>query len=483
MNRLTQIILYFVVISFLSFSSKSIAREQTHSLLDHVMVSHHHDDLSDIKKQKVLRALVNYSRTDFFFTEKGTPKGMQVDLLSEYEKQINSGIKKEADKVRVQYIPTTFERLIPDLLEGKGDIIANLMTITPEREEKIDFISGKISKIQELLVSHKSVTDIKSLDDLSGRQIYVLRGSSYAEHLRELNEILKEKQLKPIDIVEADAHLNTEDIFELISSGVVKLTVSDGYQAKIWARVLPDMKVYESIAIKSGTHIGWGIRKNSPELQKSLNTFLKKVKKGTYLGNMLFNRYYKKETWIKNPHAKKERNKLLAFIDLFKKYGDQYGFDSLAIAAQAYQESQLDHKKKSHRGAVGIMQLLPSTAADKNVGIPDISSIENNIHAGVKYLAFLRDRYFSDPAINKKNQIAFSWAAYNAGPTKVRKMRNRAKKMGLDENIWFSNVEVAAAKMVGRETVEYVSNIFKYYIAYSLVQNQITKVKNNDKSM
>ncbi|MCU7940639.1 MAG: transporter substrate-binding domain-containing protein [gamma proteobacterium symbiont of Bathyaustriella thionipta] len=420
---------------------------------------------------------MTYSRTNFFFTKKGTPKGLQVDLLTEYEKQINKGIKKESDKINILYIPTTFDRLIPDLLEGKGDIIATLMTITPEREKKIDFISGKAAEVQELLVSHKSITDIKSIDDLSGRQIYVLKGSSYVEHLQELNQILKEKNLKIIDIVEADPHLSTEDILELTNSGVVKLTVADGYIAKIWAKVLPDITIHDSIAIKKGTHVGWGIRKKSPELQKSLNIFLKKAKKGTYLGNMLFKRYFEKDKWIKNPNAKKERNKLLAFIELFKKYSAQYDFDSLAIAAQAYQESRLNHNIKSHRGAVGIMQLLPATAADKNVDIPDISSVENNIHAGVKYLAFLRDRYFTDPAINKRDQMALSWAAYNAGPAKVRKMRALAKKMKLDPNVWFSNVEVAAAKMIGRETVEYVSNILKYYIAYSLVQNQRLEAK------
>ena len=160
---------------------------------------------------------MTYSRTDFFFTENGTPKGMQVDLLAEYEKQLNIGIKKEIEKIHVQYIPTTFDRLIPDLLEGKGDIISSLMTITPEREEKIDFISGRRATIQELVVSHKSIADISSLDDLAGRQIYVLKGSSYVEHLKELNQVLNKKKLKLIDIVEADPILNTEDILELVN--------------------------------------------------------------------------------------------------------------------------------------------------------------------------------------------------------------------------------------------------------------------------
>jgi membrane-bound lytic murein transglycosylase MltF len=296
-----------------------------------------------------------------------------------------------------------------------------------------------------------------------------------------LNRAFKEQNLKPIEILEADAHQLSEDILELINSGVVRITVVDDYKAKIWAKVLPDIQVLDSVAIKRDTNIGWGIRKNNPELKKSLDSFLQKVKKGTLLGNMLFNRYYKKDKWIKNPNAREERSKLLALIDVFKKYGDQYGFDYLAIAAQAYQESQLEQSRRSHRGAIGIMQLLPSTAADKNVGIPDISKAEDNIQAGVKYLAFMRDRYFSDPKISEEDRMAFSWAAYNAGPAKLRKMRNLTKKMGLNPNVWHSNVEVAAGKIVGRETVEYVSNIFKYYIAYRLVHDQRLSSKSDRK--
>jgi len=457
--------------------SSTLLKAQTTSLADQIVQKTYTSDLSELKKIKKIRALVNYSRTNFFFSDNGTPKGLQVDLLRQYEKLLNKGIKKESDKIHIQYIPTTFDRMIPDLLEGKGDIICNFMTITPSRAAKINFMSGKSLNVQERVVSHKSDTDIHSLEDLAGKELYVLRGSSYVEHLKELNKSFKEKNISPIKIVEADSNLTTEDIFELINSGIVKYTVADDFQAKIWAEVLTDIKIIDSFVIEANTHVGWGLRKDNPQLQKSLNQFLKKVKKGSYLGNMLFKRYYENTKWLKNPNIKKERDKFLRFIALFNKYGEQYGFDALALAAQGYQESHLNHKKKGHRGAVGIMQLLPSTAADKNVAIPDISKPENNIHAAAKYLAFLRDRYFSDENITEKNKMAFSLAAYNAGPAKVRKMRALAKKMGLDPDVWYANVEVAAAKLVGRETVHYVRSIFKYYIAYTLVKEQRSLVK------
>jgi membrane-bound lytic murein transglycosylase MltF len=146
-----------------------------------------------------------------------------------------------------------------------------------------------------------------------------------------------------------------------------------------------------------------------------------------------------------------------------------YDFDWLGVAALAYQESRIDQSKRSHAGAVGVMQLLPSTAADRNVGIPNIEKIEDNIHAGVKYIRFIVDRYYAEEPMDRLNKRLFAFASYNAGPAKVARLRREARVMGLDPNVWFRNVEIVAAKRIGRETVQYVSNIYKYYIAYRLI--------------
>jgi len=443
------------------------------TLAEQILARRHVDDLPAIKKRKVLRVLVTYSRTDFFFSSDGKPRGLQVEYLREYEKWLNKGVEREEEKIRVKFIPTSFDRLLTDLLEGRGDVAAAMLTITPERQKSVAFATSAGFRVDELLVVNKQVTDIESLEDLAGRSIYVLAGSSYVEHLHELNRDFEKQGLKPMEIREADSHLLSEDILELVNSGAVDITVVDDYKAELWARVLPAIRVLKEIKVKSGMSIGWAVRPRNPELRKSLNAFAKTVKKGTLMGNMLFKRYYGNTKWIKNPIAHDERSKLRRMIGLFKKYASQYGFEYLKVVAQAYQESGLDQSKRSHRGAVGVMQLLPSTAADPNVAIKDIEELENNVQAGMKYLAFLRDRYFRDPAISREDRVAFSWAAYNAGPGRVRRMRSMAKEMGLDPNVWFSNVELAAGKIVGRETVQYVRNIFTYYVAYTLVRERI----------
>ncbi|MFK5985038.1 MAG: lytic transglycosylase F [Pseudomonadota bacterium] len=463
--------IFIVLFSFLLITSlnKGVIADSSKFVenpIDHIAKT----DLSDFKqmlKRRYIRALMVYSKTDFFL-DNGRAKGIQVELLQQYEKFLNKGIKKEAEKIHILYIPVMFSELIPALVSGKGDIAASLLTITAEREQKVSFATGGKMSISESLIRNKNAKAITKIEELSGKTLYVLRNSSYVEHLQQLNQDFKAKNIAPIKIEQGDKHLLSEDILELVNSGVKEYTVVDNYKAKLWAKVLPDIVVQQDITISEGNKVGWAVRKENKGLQESLANFAQKVKKGTLIGNMLFSRYFKNTRWIKNPNSKKEIEKLKKFLVLFKKYGTMYKFDHLALLAQAYQESGLDNSKKSHRGAVGIMQLLPSTAADKNVNIKDISSVEANIHAGAKYLAFVRKRYYSDPQINTTSQFAFSWAAYNAGPARVRQMRALAKKMGLNENVWFNNVEIAAGKIIGRETVQYVAHIYKYYIAYKL---------------
>ena len=323
-------------------------------------------------------------------------------------------------------------------------------------------------KVNEIVVAHRDVTDVKAIEDLAGREVYVLAGSSYYEHLHAVSESLVDHGASPIRIREADSRLRSEDIMELVNAGVADLTVVDDYRAELWSYLLPNIRLLEDVRLAEDRSVGWVVRKESQKLQQALQKYSTQGRKGTRLGNILFQRYFDSIRWIANPADQAERDKLDRLLPLFRKYGKQYDFDELALAAQAYQESGLNHSRKSLAGAVGIMQLLPSTGADKNVGIPDISDVEHNIHAGAKYLAFLRDRYFSGDEISPFNRLAFSWAAYNVGPARIREIRKEAGNMGLDPDVWFNNVEVAAGKLVGTEPVRYVANIHKYYVAYRM---------------
>jgi membrane-bound lytic murein transglycosylase MltF len=421
------------------------------------------DDLSE--KWKTVRVLVSFNKTNFFEAG-GQIKGLEAELMRQYEKYLRQGALRQGAKINVIFIAQPFKELIPALIDGRGDIAAAGLTITPERQKQVDFTDPYIKNIDEIIVAAQGVTGLEHKTNLSGRKIHVVSGSSYVQHLKELNHQFAQDDLNPIEIVEAGENLESEDLMQMVNAGIFELMVVDNHIAKLWSMVLKNVILREDLKIHSGGNIAWAVRKNNPRLLSNLNTFLREHREGTLLGNMLIKRYYEKTKWIQDPLGKAEKKHLKQLGALFRKYAKMYGFDWLKIAALAYQESRFDQEKKSGRGAVGVMQIKPDTAADSNVNIKDVFKLENNIHAGVKYLAFLRDRYFDDAAIDPNAKVNFTVAAYNAGPARIESLRRKARKMGLDQNKWFFNVEHVARKEIGMETVQYVANLNKYYIAY-----------------
>jgi len=428
-------------------------------------------DFDGMVKRRKIRVLVAYNKLMFFF-DKGRIRGVSYDAFREFENYINKKLKTGSRKIKVIFLPVPRDKLLPWLAEGRGDIASANLTITAERREVIDFSRPAFKNVSEILVSRVNIT-VKNLDDLSGREIHVRPSSSYHEHLLRLNKSFKKKGKPPVKIIAASEYLEDSDLLEMVNAGLIPMIVVDDHKAKFWTQIFTKIKLHPDIVINSGGSIGWAIRKDSPKLKKIVDEFVRKNQKGTLLGNILFKRYLEDNQWARDALGPREQKKFEALVALFQKYSSQYDFDFLKIAALAYQESQLDNSRRSHVGAIGIMQMLPSTAADKNVNIQHIEKLENNIHAGTKYLRFLRDRYFSDPAIDTLNQNLFTFAAYNAGPAKIQQTRTQTRKAGLDPNVWFGNVEVVVAKKVSRETVQYVSNIYKYYIAYRLMHARI----------
>lgn len=418
-----------------------------------------------LQKRRFIRVLVSYNATNFFI-DRGQPRGLEYELLEHYEEYLNRQRPKGSIKIKLVYRVLPFNALLPALLEGRGDIAAAGLTITPERSQKVAFTRPYISNINEIAVTSKKAKDLKTARELSGRSVIVVAGSSYVQHLKRLNKDLSLKGVAPVKIKPADKNLEAEDILQMVNAGIYDLTVVDEHVADLWSKVLNNLVIRKDIVINRGGKIAWAVRKDSPQLLASLNKFVGSHRQGTLIGNILLKRYFENTRWVSNPLAESEVKKLENLRGRFQKYARQYGFDWLKIAALAYQESGLDQNARSPRGAVGIMQILPSTAADAQVGIADITKVDNNIHAGVKYLAFLRDRYFSDPQIKPVDRVDFTVASYNAGPARIIQLRQRAAKEGLDPNRWHQNVEHVSRRVVGRETDQYVANIHMYYIAY-----------------
>ncbi|MBW2063895.1 MAG: transporter substrate-binding domain-containing protein [Deltaproteobacteria bacterium] len=426
------------------------------------------EDLPSMLKRAGILVGTTYSLTNFFFLPNGEKHGFEYSLLKEYEAFLNRKRSRWDIPVVISFLPMPHDKLIPALLGGYCDIVAAGLTITPQRYMLADFTDPYLTGISEVIVTHKSVTGVASFMDLAGKEIYVRRSSSYYSSLVGINGKLKARNLPLIRIKEADETLATESILEMVNAGIVKITVADSHLAELWSKVLPDIEVHKDVKVRKDGSLAWMIRKNNPLLKESLNKFIRAHRKGTFKGNIYFERYFKDTRWIRNPLSKKTRERLARYETWFKKYGRIYGIDWRLLISLAFHESGLDHSKRSPSGAIGLMQVMPELARDKRIAIRDIHLPENNIHASTKYLALLRDKYFSKPGIGPDARLRFALAAYNAGPSKVEKIRRRAKRMGYDPSRWFGNCEVAALREVGQETVLYVRNINIYYIALRL---------------
>ncbi|TVR95872.1 MAG: lytic transglycosylase F [Rhodospirillales bacterium] len=429
-------------------------------------------DLDGIVERGYLRTGVPYGPA-FLTYDGAAQEGISVDLAREFEKHLRAALGKQARTLTVAIIPLPRDQMFGSLLAGRIDVLAANLTITPERAENVAFSQPMLKGVKELVVTGPSAPTVQSLDDLAQTALHVRPSSSYHEHLTALNAAREAAGQPPIPVIAANENLEDFDLFELLEVGVIPGLVVDSHKASIYAQLFPKATVHEDLVIHEGGEIAWAVRPDSPQLMAAVNGFAAKAKKGTELGNILFRRWLVDPTRIRNAVAGGEDKKFTETIDYIRAHASTYDFDPMLIAAQGYQESGLDQTKRSAAGAVGIMQVMPKTARDPVVGIPDIHISNRNVEAGVKYLRFIRDHYFAEPTMSELDQTLFAFAAYNAGPGNVAKARRRAEAMGLDPNVWFGNVEIAAARVIGREPVVYVRNILKYYVTFRLYEDRL----------
>jgi membrane-bound lytic murein transglycosylase MltF len=430
-------------------------------------------DLDALTAHRAIRVLVPYSKTLYFVDFGGTQRGLCYDFMRAFEDSLNKKLARGNLRIHAVFVPVSRDRLIPLLLAGQGDVVAANLTITPARSKLVDFVTPVAEGVQEIIVTGPGAPALRSLDDLSGREVYVQPTTSYFESLASINDSFRSRRMAPVKLRNAPGHFETEDILEMANAGLVSIVVADDYLAKFWKEVYPDITLHPDLVVRTQGDIAFAVRKNSPKLKAELDEFTRSHRVGTLFGNVDLQKYLQQTRWARNAMSQEEVRKFDTMVALFRKYGDEYAIDWLLMAAQGYQESQLDQTRRSQAGAVGVMQLTPATGDQMGVG--DIHELDANIHAGIKYVRFMVDTYYADDKLDNLNKVLFAIASYNAGPNRIRELRKEAAAQHLNPNVWFDNVERVASEKIGRETVQYVSNIYKYYIAYTLVQEDVAR--------
>lgn len=418
-------------------------------------------DFDVLQKKGVVRVLVS-GDVGFYHIENGKPKGILAEQIHYFQRTL----KVRDPLLRVQVIPVERSELLSALNQGRGDIAVANLTVTKERKQLVDFSIPFRSDIDELLVTNHSTPLITDITQLQGKEVWLKQNSSYISSVHTVNKQLEQNGMVPIYIHLLNNNIQDLELLDLIKRGKITATIVDSHKLELWGNLEQDIRIHRDLAFRHNADIAWAIRKNNPQLKAQIDQYLQDSKQGTLLGNVIDNRYLESISWMNrasNALQNEEREKL---EELFVAYGEKYEINWLILLAMAFQESGLDNTKISHRGAVGIMQVMPKTARDWYVDIDDVYDLESNIHAGSKYLRFIYDRYFDLPELSEIDKIHFSLAAYNAGPAKIRRMRVLAAKQGFDPNKWFNHVEVIARKNISQEPVKYVANINRYFTIY-----------------
>ncbi len=416
-------------------------------------------DLESIKKRGVLRVLTRNNAATYFLW-RGEMLGFDYELVKRFA---------DAQGLRLEVVEAPNHRsLIPWLLEGRGDLIAAAMTITPERGELVAF-TRPYHEISQVVVS-RADDPLESLQQLAGRSISVRRSSSYWHTLEGLREEIG------FELLEAPEEVETEELIRAVAAGELDLTVADSHILDIEMTWGDNLRA--ALTINGMAEHGWAVRREETRLLAALDAFLKKEYRGLFY-NVTYQKYFQDLKRIRDAQAGRLEladGTLSPYDELVRKYAGRFGFDWRLIVSQMFQESRFDPRAKSWVGALGLMQVMPRTG--RSLGLDNLRDPETGIHAGVAYLEKLMKGFETELPAGERTWFAL--AAYNAGRGHVQDARNLAAKKGWDPNRWFDNVERAMLLLGqkryarqarhgyvrGEEPVNYVREIHDRYQAY-----------------
>lgn len=418
------------------------------------------DDLDGLKKRGRLRMITRNNALTYFI-HRGMQVGFEYELLKEFASRHD---------LRLEIvIPDDHGKLLDYLNEGKGDIVAAAMTINEERKAKADF-TIPYNDVEELVVVRSDEDGISSFGDLVGRTVHVRASSSFYTTLEAVAD-----SIEGLEIVGLPDDVETEDILVGIDEGVYDVTMTDSNLLEVEQAYGRNLKA--AFRVKP-TSLGWAVRRENPALGAALDQYIRQEKRGLFF-NLMRKKYFENLRTIARSRDSLRvdlTGQLSPFDDQVKKYAEYYGQDWRLITAQMYQESRFDPNAVSWVGAQGLMQVMPATG--KQMGFTELHEPEQGIHAGVKYMDHLLDRF--DPKLPMEVRVQFALASYNVGYGHLLDARRLARELGKDPDQWFGHVEKAMlllSKPVyyerarygfcrGGQPVHYVANIKQSYEAY-----------------
>ncbi|MBZ0264238.1 membrane-bound lytic murein transglycosylase MltF [bacterium] len=421
-------------------------------------------DFEQIKQRDTLRVLTRNHPLSYYLY-RGTRRGFDFELIQKFA--------EDNDMVIEVVIPPNWNDLIPWLYAGKGDVIAALMTATPERAKVVNFTQSYL-EVRQVAVGTNENPPPQVIEEFSGRTVHVRKGTSYEERLRQMRMEGIDVNINPLE-----DDLDTDDPVERVAKGELPLTIVDNTIATLEQHFFPGLIV--GAAVTEPQQIAWAVRPNSPELKSKLNEFLVKEDRSEFF-NVLKQRYFEnRDRFLRHRSiqlALRNTGEISNYDKYFKQAGEKYDIDWVLLAAQSYHESRFISDKVSWAGAVGLMQLMPRTA--HAMGVKDIKNPEQNIMGGTKYMRRLFNLYSEAEG---EDRWALAFAAYNTGIGHLADARKLTRNNEGDPNKWddvrewlikledpkyYRNAQYGFTR--GNQVVRYVEDIFyRYQIFKSLL--------------
>jgi membrane-bound lytic murein transglycosylase MltF len=426
-------------------------------------------DFDQMLARRLIRVGVPYSRTHYY-NDRGRERGITAEAMRDFEQWLNRRHARQLARrpLTLVMLPTTRDTLIDDLAAGRTDLAAGNLTVTPARLAQVDFFSPTDRPPGRELIAAGPSSPQRDVAAGSRRQDRACtRQHQLRRHPGHWSARFAQAGMAPIEVAPLPDDMEDEDVLELVAAGALDFCVVDEWKGRIWARALPELVLRTDLVLRDDVRAGWAMRHGSPLLMAEVDVFYRQYVKKHHLIEIRLADALRRAERLRNPASGAEHQRFAGHVALFEKYGERYGFDPLLLLAQGYQESGLRQDAVSSAGAIGLMQLLPATGAAMKVG--DIRQTEANVHAAVRYMDKLMTRYLGDAPLSRQQRTLFALASYNAGPGRIAGLRKLAGERGIDPNTWFGQVERLAAERIGLETTTYVRNIYKYYVAYTLM--------------
>jgi len=432
---------------------------------------------SEMIQRGEIRIAVPYDRT-IYINDKGTPRGLSVEIAKGLAKWINAkyAIQLKGKAVSVKLLPTINSQLLNTVPAGQADIaIGNIGLYEPIANSQALIVNHASKVEQEVLVTGPSSPPVEKLIDLSGQTVYGSRNTNFHTTLSAVNKELKQAGKLPVNLISPLGDLDDEDLLEMLNAGLISYVIVGDWKYRLWQSIYKNIVAHEDLSAKDAGWVGWVVRSNNRDLNDDLFAF--------YQSDDFENsrRAFRQEDYkehlkgLKDPIDKTAWARFESMRPLFDRFGAEYKLNPLFIASLGFQETLLNQNAVSAVGAIGVMQLMPTTGM--SLGVGDIHLLEPNIHAGADYMNQLISKYFPDAHFDGNNRSLFAVASYNIGPNNVAKARDQARQLGFDPDQWFGNVEFIATERMGYEPMIYVRNVYKYYMSYRLKLKEIQSIQ------